>query len=65
MADSMRGPGLINMDFSGHKAVEQEAINQPLAREHAAHISGTNEQKEYITTFPAVGKLGARGHAGN
>jgi hypothetical protein len=65
-SEAMKGPSLINTDFGSMRGVIQgeSALNNPTAREHTAHISGVNEQKEYTTAFPKTsGK--ATGHAGN
>ncbi len=39
-------------------------LNAPLAREHMPHVTGNNDQKEYMTEKPNLGMLGAKGHSG-
>tara|TARA_R110000772_G_scaffold266171_1_gene388304 strand:- start:26807 stop:26998 length:192 start_codon:yes stop_codon:yes gene_type:complete len=62
----MRGAGLTEIGASSliPKSGGLAKLNQPLAREHMAHVTGTNKQGEYLTEKPNVGKLGAQGHAG-
>lgn len=62
----MRGKLLTEMDPATCKPMNNalEKINDPIAREHAAHISGTNDMKEHCTAKPNLGTLGARSQAG-
>lgn len=60
---ALRGYGLADVQFSGSeaKSLDSTALNNAVARESSAHISGTNETKEYITPKASLGKLGAKG----
>lgn len=64
--NQLRGAGLTELDTAGLMPDKGglEKLNQPLAREHSAHISGTNTLGEYTTPKPNLGKLGGTGHAG-
>jgi hypothetical protein len=62
----MRGSGLTEMDPASNMPDKGalERLNQPLAREHPAHISGTNTLGDYSTPKPSLGTLGAKSQAG-
>lgn len=52
-------------EFTGAEAkdVRDTQMLNTTAREHPDHISGSNDQKEYVSKETSFGKLGARGHA--
>lgn len=64
---NMRSGAFKDMTYTGGEAkdVRDTKMLDTMARETPDHISGTNEQKEYISESVAAGKLGAKGHAGN
>ena len=59
----MKGSALKDMTFDGSeaKSLDSTKLNNPTAREHPDHISGTNTQKEYDSGKPSLGKLGHQG----
>lgn len=61
---NMRGSGLTEGDAPMPSSDALAKLNQPLAREHSAHISGNNKMETYTTSKPSLGTLGARNKGG-